>query len=106
MRIYATDRIDTFTEEESIFSHRDTSEEFQEKLRIKNAVMETILCTGMASLTKKEKQYWALHREGKKNKDIAELLNISLGNCRYLKYSASKKITEISESFKNSLNKE
>lgn len=99
MRIYATDRIDTFTEEESIFSHRDTSEEFQEKLRIKNALMEVILCTDDINLTNKEKMYWSLHRKGMKNQEISKILDISLIACRSLKCRANKKIEKLGELF-------
>lgn len=101
MRTYLSDKIDSYTEDESIFAHREVSLLHEEKIRIKNAVMETVIDTELDSLSKREKEYWNLYRKGIKNKDISIVMNVSLKTCRNLKYQVSKKI----EKFGKKLNK-
>ncbi|MGL5595853.1 MAG: helix-turn-helix transcriptional regulator [Cetobacterium sp.] len=101
MRTYLSDNIDSYTEEESIFTHREVTLLHEEKIRIKNAVMETIIDPTLEGFSKREKEYWELHRKGMKNKDISLIMNIGVQTCKNLKYKVSKKI----ELFGNKLNK-
>ncbi|WP_330111957.1 LuxR C-terminal-related transcriptional regulator [Cetobacterium somerae] len=94
---YNSDSVNSCTENDSIFAHRDVSEMHEERVRIKNAVIETVIDLEVESLTKREKQYWLLHRQGIKNKDISRIMGVELDTCKTLKYRANKKIIAFSK---------
>lgn len=92
---YNSDSVNSCTDDNSIFAHRDVSIMHEERVKIKNAVMDTIIDQEIESLSKVEREYWALHRRGIPNKDIAEEMGITKVYCRQLKYRAAKKIEKI-----------
>ena len=98
---YNSDSVNNCTENDSIFAHRDVSEMHEERVRIKNAVMETVIDEELDSLTKREKEYWSLYRKGLKNKEITKVMNVSLNACWNMKSSICRKI----EKFSKKLNK-
>ena len=101
MRTYLSDNIDNYTEDKNIFAHREVTLLHEERIRIKNAVIETIIDVEVDSLSKREKEYWSLYRKGMKNKEISLIMNIGIQTCKNLKYKVSKKI----EIFAKKLNK-
>lgn len=100
---YNSDSLDSCTKNESIFAHRDVSILHEERVKIKNAVVDTIIDDEIKALSKTERQYWSLYRKGVKNKDIAEIMGISCDNCRQLKYRAGRKIEKIAKKLKERL---
>lgn len=100
---YNSDSVNNCTEDDSIFAHRDVSLLHEERVKIKDAVMETIIDKDIESLSKIEREYWALYRRGIKNKDIAEEMGITKDYCRQLKYRATRKIEKIALKLKKRL---
>lgn len=100
---YNSDSLNSCTDNESIFAHREVSQLHEERVKIKNAVLETIVDTELDSLTKREKEYWLLYRQGIKNKEISRIMNIELVSCRQLKCSANKKIIAFSKKLTENL---
>lgn len=92
---YNSESVDRCTDDDSIFANRDVSDMHEERVKIKDAVMETIIDKDIESLSKIEREYWALYRRGIKNKDIAEEMGITKDYCRQLKYRATRKIEKI-----------
>ena len=102
---YNSDSINNCTDDNSIFAHRDVSETHEERVRIKNAVLETVMDSSGVTFGKREKEYWLLHRQGMKNKEIAEKLGITQSTCRNFKFKVSKKINKIAKKLKERLDK-
>ncbi|WP_297635150.1 hypothetical protein [uncultured Clostridium sp.] len=100
---YNSDSVNNCTENDSIFAHRDVSILHEERVGVKNAVMDTIIDDEIESLSKSEKKYWSLYRRGIKNKIIAEEMGISLVRCRQLKFRATRKIEKIAKKLKERL---
>ncbi|MEG0730692.1 MAG: hypothetical protein RR421_05225 [Cetobacterium sp.] len=100
---YNSDSVDICTEDRSIFAHRDVSLLHEERVKIKDAVMETIIDKDVDSLSKVEREYWSLYRRGIRNKDIAEEMGITKEYCRQLKFRANKKIEKIALNLKGRL---
>lgn len=97
---YNSESVDRCTDDDSVFANRDVSDMHEERVRIKNAVMDTIMDTNGVSFGKREKEYWILHRQGMSNKDIAEKLGITTSTCRSLKLRTSKKINRLAKKLK------
>lgn len=72
-------------------------------MELKEAIILTFICGKAQKLGEQEKEYWKLHRQGMRNKDIAEIMGITPSNCRGLKYRAEKKIKNFAESLKKIL---
>lgn len=100
---YNSDSVNICTNDNSVFAHRNVSITHEERVKIKNAVMETILDKDVKSLSKIEREYWALYRRGIKNEDIARQLKISQTYCRQLKFRVVKKIEKIAFNLKKRL---
>ncbi len=100
---YNSDSINNCTDDNSIFAHRDVSETHEERVRIKNAVLETVMDSSGVTFGKREKEYWLLHRQGMKNKEIAEKLGITQSTCRSLKLRTSNKIKKLATKLKEKI---
>lgn len=100
---YNSDSIVHCTESDSVFAHRDVSEIYEERVRIKNVVMETIMNSNGVTFGKREKEYWILHRQGMKNKDIAKKLGITQSTCRSLKLRVSNKVNRLAIKLKEKI---
>ena len=100
---YNSDAIDLCTEDNSIFANRDVSILHEERIKIKNSIIETIIDKDIEFLSRVEREYWTLYRRGIKNKDIAEEMGISIGYCRQLKFRAVKKIEKMAKKIKERL---
>lgn len=100
MKIYNTENIELYTDNDSVFAHRDVTEEHEERVRIKNAVMDTLMNSSGMAFGKREKEYWELYKTGMSNKDISKILGVSESTCRSLKLRASKKINTLANKLK------
>ncbi|MGL5190229.1 MAG: helix-turn-helix transcriptional regulator [Cetobacterium sp.] len=103
MKVYNSENIDIYTDDDSVFAHRDTSEAHKERIRIKNAVMETLMKSSGIAFGKREKEYWELYKTGMSNKDISQILGVSESACRSLKLRASKKISTLARELREKI---
>lgn len=95
--MYYTDKIEIYSNEDNVFNHRDHSDIFQERLRLKNILVESHISQSVKKLSPAESEYWSIYRTNQDNVKTAAVLNITNEYGRKLKERCINKLMTLQE---------
>ncbi|MBR8733093.1 hypothetical protein IX329_000666 [Fusobacterium necrophorum] len=91
---------ENFIQEDSAFHKYKISKSMEERLKIKDVLIEMIILGELKPFSELERNVWLLYRTGMSSEEIQNRLGISKSMYGVVKYRAGKKIENFAEKFK------